>query len=455
MFRFILAFIIGKAAKAALKILGKRATHFPGKVAVKICPDFLKYIGKPEKVVCVTGTNGKTSTCNMIEDSLRQAGIKVLDNSFGSNTLNGIASTLIDGVNPFNKPKYDVAVLEIDERSSLHIYKYVTPTYFVCTNLFRDSLMRNAHTEYIFSMIDNYLPEESVLVLNGDDIISSRLGRNKNERRVFFSVDKLEGEATEDYNIINDGRTCPECGAKMIFDFKRYHHIGRAHCSKCEMKSPKPDYEVTKADNKTMTVKIFGSEYDFPIVNNAIFNIYNEVAVIALLTEFGCKAEDIASYMKNLRITDTRYNEAESGGKKIICTMLKGFNPIACSRNCHTAQIRDGKKAVFFMIDDIHEEADSSEDIAWYYEADLEALNDESIVKIYSAGPRSVDMKYRLLLAGIPEEKIVTGRNEEEIIAQMSGEGIDTLLIFFDMLKYDKLIGEIKPAIVKKFGEEA
>lgn len=454
MFKFILAFIVGKAAKLALKILGKRATHFPGKIAVRICPDFLKYIGKPETVICVTGTNGKTSTCNMIEDSLRQTGVKVLDNSFGSNTLAGIAATMIDGVNAFNKPTFKVAVLEIDERSSLHIYKHITPTYFICTNLFRDSLMRNAHTEYIFSMINDYLPAGSTLILNADDIISSRLGEGKNKNRVFFGVDKLENEATEDVNIINDGRTCPNCGAKMIFDFKRYHHIGRAHCSKCPTASKTPDYRVTKADNQSMTVAFGGKEHDFPVVNSTIFNIYNEAAVIALLTEYGCKADDIASYMKNLHITDTRYNEAEAGGVKIICTMLKGFNPIACSRNCHTAKIREGNKAVFFMVDDIHYEADSSESIAWHYEADYEALNDESVKKIYVSGPRAVDIKYRLLLAGIPEDKIVTGKNEAEIIEKVTSEGIDSLLIFFDMLRYDSLIHEIKPAIVAKFSKE-
>lgn len=455
MLKFIIAFFAGKAAKLLLKILGRRATHFPGKLALKICPDFLKYIGKPEKIICVTGTNGKTSTCNMIEDSLRQDGVKLLDNSFGSNTLPGICAVFIDGVNIFNKPKCDTCVLEVDERSSLHIYKHITPTYFICTNLFRDSVMRNAHTEFIFSMIDDYLPKETKLILNGDDIISSRLGKGRNKERIFFSVDKLENEQTEDYNIINDGRACPECGAKMVFDFKRYHHIGKAHCSRCEMKSPDADYTVTAVDEKamTMTVLFGGKEYEFPIINDAIFNIYNEVAVIALLTEYGYSPEKIASFMKKLNITSTRYNETQAGDVKVICTMLKGYNPIACSRNCHTAKIREGRKAVFFMVDDIHNEKDDSESITWHYEADYEALKDDSITHIFASGPRSLDIKYRLLLAGIDEEKIKVGSNEKEVIEQMTLENTDVLLIFYDMHRYDMLENEVKPAIVKKFAK--
>ena len=456
MLKFIIAFLAGKATKILLRLLGRRATHFPGELVLKICPDFLRYIGKPRNIICVTGTNGKTSTCNMIEDSLRQAGLKILDNSFGSNTLPGICATFIDGVNIFNKPVYDNCVLEVDERSSLHIYKYVTPTYFICTNLFRDSVMRNAHTEFIFSMINDYLPKSTKLILNGDDVISSRLGEGINESRTFFSVDKLEGEQTEDYNIINDGRACPECGAKMVFDFKRYHHIGKAHCSRCAVKSPDADYKVVAADEKamTMTVSIKGKEFTFPMINEAIFNIYNEVAVIALLTECGYEAEKIASFLKNLHITSTRYNETMAGDVRVICTMLKGYNPIACSRNCHTAKIRPGKKAVYFMVDDIHNEQDDSESITWHYEADYEALNDESITHIFASGPRCLDVKYRLLLAGIPEEKITVGRTEKDVIDKMNLDGTDALLIFYDMHRYDKLEKEVKPAIVKKFAKE-
>lgn len=450
MLRFIIAFLVGKAAKFVLKLSGRRATHFPGKLARKICPDFLKYVGKPKDIICVTGTNGKTSTSNMIEDCLRQAGVRLLDNSFGSNTLSGICATFIDGVSIFNKPKYDVYVLEVDERSSLHIYKHITPTYFICTNLFRDSVTRNAHTEYIFSIINDCLPAETKLILNGDDIISSRLGKGKNKERIFFGVNRLEGEETEDYNIINDGRTCPECGAKMIFDFKRYHHIGRAHCSVCSMKSPEPDYAVTCADykNRTITVNHKGEENIYPMVNEAVFNIYNECAVIALLAEYGFEPEKTAGFIKNIKITETRHSEITAGGVKIDCTMLKGLNPIACSRNCHTAKITKGRKAVFFMVDDIHNEKDDSENITWHYEADYEALNDDSIKMIYISGSRAEDLKYRLLLGDIPQEKIITGRYEKDIIEKIDFSQIDTLLIFYDMYRYDMLEKEIKPAII-------
>ena len=100
------------------------------------------------------------------------------------------------------------------------------------------------------------------------------------------------------------------------------------------------------------------------------------------------------------------------------------------------------------MVDDIHNEKDDSENITWHYEADYEALNDDSIKMIYISGPRAEDLKYRLLLGDIPQEKIITGRYEKDIIEKIDFSQIDTLLIFYDMYRYDMLEKEIKPAII-------
>ena len=46
--RFFIALWVAKIAIVALKITRHNGTNFPGVVALKICPQFLKYIGKPE-----------------------------------------------------------------------------------------------------------------------------------------------------------------------------------------------------------------------------------------------------------------------------------------------------------------------------------------------------------------------------------------------------------------------
>ncbi|MGN1326803.1 MAG: Mur ligase family protein, partial [Clostridia bacterium] len=154
MFRFYIAFYTAKLTRFLLKILRRNASFFPGKVAVTICPDFLGKVSKPEKIIGVTGTNGKTTVCNLLIKSLEDDGYKVLDNRLGSNVNSGLASAFISGTNLLNKTKYQIAVLEIDERSSPKVYPYVKPTYLICTNLFRDSIRRNANPEFISSIIN-------------------------------------------------------------------------------------------------------------------------------------------------------------------------------------------------------------------------------------------------------------------------------------------------------------
>ena len=171
--RFIIALIISKLAMWLQKLLGMNASYFPGKLAIKLCPDFLGRIDKPKTIITVTGTNGKTTCCNMLIDALTDNGYDVLNNRAGSNVDAGIASSLISECSLSGKVKKQLAVFEVDERSSKRIYSYVHPDYAVCTNLFRDSIQRNAHPEFIFSFIDSNLPDDTHMILNADDPIAA------------------------------------------------------------------------------------------------------------------------------------------------------------------------------------------------------------------------------------------------------------------------------------------
>ena len=253
--RFYFALVVSKMVKNLLKLLNREASYLPGKIAIKICPDFLGMIAKPKIIIGVTGTNGKTTVSNLITDCLEKCGYTVLNNRFGSNINAGIASSLIKNVTLSQKVKADIAVLEIDERSSPKIYPYLKPTYLVCNNLLRDSIKRNAHPEFIFNVINNALPEETKLVLNADDLISSNLG--KNNAKVYFGVGEQEGDLKESRNIINDIRICPNCQTKLEYNYVKYNHIGNAYCPNCDFKSKEADYLVTNIDyeKETLTVK--------------------------------------------------------------------------------------------------------------------------------------------------------------------------------------------------------
>lgn len=451
--RFYIVLYLAKIARIALKIIRRDATYFPGKLAVTLCPDFLGRIDKPKTIMGVTGTNGKTTVCNMIEDCLKENGYDFIDNHLGSNVNSGIASTLIQGANLKGKQKKDLAVFEIDERSAVKVYPYITPTYLVCTNLFRDSLKRNAHTEFISNILTENIPKETKLVLNGDDLIVSNL--SPENERVYFGINRIENDTDNCENIVRDIAVCPKCDSKLEYDFVRYNHIGRAHCINCDFKSPKIDYEVTNIDleNMQMVVKSNNKEEKYDLINNNIINIYNMLATISVLKEIGLKKEQINSVLKKQKIVDTRYSKEKVNGVEIITQLAKGMNPIACSRAFDYVRKEKGNKAVFVLLDDLHEAANSSENIAWHYDTDYEFLNSDSIKQILTAGARYLDTYVRLQMADIPKEKIVYQRDEISLVDKLNLEGIDKVFILHDLYSID-LKNQIKKKVEEKINGE-
>lgn len=446
--KFYIVLYLAKLSRISLKIIGRDATYFPGKLAVTLCPDFLGRIDKPKTIIGVTGTNGKTTVCNMIENCLKENGYEFIDNHLGSNINSGLASSLIEGATLTGKQKKDLAVFEIDERSAVKIYPYVTPTYLVCTNLFRDSLKRNAHTEFISSILTNNIPKETKLILNGDDLIVSNLAP-ENER-VYFGIDRLETDTEECENIVRDIAVCPKCDSKLEYDFVRYNHVGRAHCSKCDFASPKIDYEVTNIDLENMQMTLKSNEEEkYDLINNNIINIYNMLATISVLKELGLTKEQINPVLKEQKIVDTRYSKETVNAVEIITQLAKGMNPIACSRAFDYVRKEEGNKAVFVLLDDLHEAANSSENIAWHYDTDYEFLNSDSIKQILTAGARYLDTYVRLQMADIPKEKIVCQRDEISLVDKLNLEGIDKVFILHDLYSID-----LKEQIKKKVEEK-
>lgn len=457
MIKFYIAFYIAKLVRFLLKILKRNATYLPGKIAITICPDFLGRIGKPKKIIGVTGTNGKTTVCNLLIEILQNNGEKVLNNKMGSNVNSGLASTFVEGTTFFNKTKFDVAVLEIDERSTIKIFPYVKPNYLVCTNLFRDSIRRNAHPEFISSVINKTLPKETKLILNADDLISSSLGQDN--ERLYFAIDKLETDLTESINIINDMRVCPKCNTKLEYNYVRYHHIGNAYCPNCSFKSPEADYTVTKIDyeNNKILVKHNDEISEYKMISDSIFNIYNMLVVITLLRELGVDNEKIKETFENQKIVESRYRKENIGGINIVSHMAKGQNPIACSCVFDYVKKEKGKKEVILILFDLHDAKESSENITWLYDCDFEFLNSEDIDKIIVGGPRSQDFYLRLLIAGVPKEKMVCVEKTEETPNYLSLEKDKDIYILFEL--YDEEIAKnvrknIEDRITNKNGKD-
>lgn len=450
-FRFYFALVCGKLTIRLLKLLKKRATNFPGSVVLTLCPDFLKYLEKPEKIIAVTGTNGKTTVSNMLLDILTDNGYDCTNNNFGGNVDTGITAALLKDSTLSGKPTKKYCTLEIDERSAVKIYRYLQPDYLICTNLTRDSYKRNAHVDYIFDILDSTIPDKTHLILNADDLISSAL--KKGNKRTYFGMEPFENEQLIDNNIIKDITTCPVCDSPLSYDFQRYNHIGRAKCTNCDFSSPVPEFNTTERNftpdgRADIKVSVNGNteEYNVPCENT--INLYNATAVIAALRTFGLSHEQIESSFRKISVVKSRFDTYEKNGRTLKCILAKGQNPVACTHALNTARCTPDT-AVILIWDDFYDAKSTSENTAWIYDVDFEFLNSDNIKQIIIGGRRSPDYLLRALIAGVPREKIKLTEHEEDAGNLLDLEGIKTTYIFFDLFSV-----QYKEAIKEKVKEK-
>lgn len=429
--RFLIALWAARLSVLALKITKHNGTNFPGIVALKLCPDFLKYIGCPAEVIGVTGTNGKTTVCNLAIDMFRAEGRKVLNNSLGSNINTGIATALISGAGLTGKTRYDTAILELDERSAPLIFPYVRPKLLLINNLTRDSIMRNGHPEYIARILTEEIPPESSLLINGDDLIACSVAPDN--RRKYFGIESLDSDVTECVNLINDLQICPECSSLLKFTHRRYHHIGKAYCPECGFRSPDCDYEGKNVNLSDMTVEVAEKDgaASYRLINDSVFNIYNVVAVVALFREMGYSREKTGELLKQVGIIKSRFDEKEVAGHRIIRQMAKDKNALGNSRAFDYVAGRPNDKELILMMNSLSDSRHWSENVCWLYDADFEFLNKDNIKNIIVTGPRARDYYLRLKMAGIDDSRISFAEHELDAPGKLKLEGSTDIYVLY------------------------
>ena len=426
MLRVLLTIWVAKLAGFAIRALGRAGTHTPGLIARKLYPGIIGALRHPERVIAVTGTNGKTTVSNLLTDALEAQGLTVTSNRNGSNIAAGVTSLLLDAVSWTGKPRTDVAVVEMDERSARLILPGLKPDLLVCMNLTRDSIKRNAHPEYIAWILSSALPADTRLVLNADDLIAASLGAESNPR-TFFAVDQLPTDSARPSGAAVDVGICPVCDHTLDWDYWRFNHIGRVHCPACGFRSPEAAYRARSVDAAAgrLTLDLAGDAREAKLINANVVNIYNEIAVAAVLDQLDVPRDRIVEVFDHLQPPTTRSAVETIGGARLVRLLTKGLVGVACSRSFEHVVSFLGRKAIVLTIDEVTERVTDVENTAWIYDADYEYLADESIEQIVVGGVRRHDHALRLAIAGVPPDRVVTVESETAAADRIRLDDID------------------------------
>jgi len=452
--RYFVALWLGKFVRIVMRLFGRNATFLPGRIALSICPSFLSLIEKPAKVIAVTGTNGKTTVTNLIVSALKAAGISVLNNSYGSNTATGISCALFASSTLTGKAKHEIAVFEVDERSAMRTFPFIKADLVVITNLFRDTIMRNAHPAYIAGIISANIPPESKMLLNADDLISGRVAPDN--PRVYYGLERMDTDVVECINLINDIQLCPKCNNELIYEYRKYHHIGKAYCSGCDFKSPDCDYcgSVDLVNTDYLTVKEKGTLQSVRLPGDSVFTMYNTLSAYSALREIGLDSETAAAAIGKAAIPESRYNETEAGGVRIVMQMGKERNALANSRTFDYVAKRPEEKELILMMNRLGDAKTGSENITWLYDCDFEFLKSSSITRIVAAGARALDYCARLHFAGVSPEIIYYTKDELDAPSQLALKPGTSVYILYGG-DSTNLAYRVRDIVCKKAGEQS
>ena len=392
------AVLAAKITGYACKKMGRHGVTWAGKIALKICPDILEQLSSQVRkdIFVVCGTNGKTTTNNVLCSALEAEGQKVICNHTGSNMLNGVVAAFVLGAKWNGRLDADYACIEVDEASTRYVFPAIKPDYMVMTNLFRDQLDRYGEIDITMNILEEMMrkvPGMKVIV-NGDDALSAYLAMDSGNAYVTYGISKPVMKTAA--NEIREGRFCKKCGERLLYSFYHYSQLGDYKCPKCGFARPKLDFDAED-------VKV-GDQLSFWVEDRRIaanykgfYNVYNILAAYAGVRTAGFGAEHFNEMLSRFNPENGRMEQFRIQGTGVTLNLAK--NPAGFNQNISAVMQDTSPKDIIITIND---NAQDGTDISWLWDVDFDLLADESIRSITVSGIRCQDMRLRMKYVDIP-----------------------------------------------------
>ena len=435
-----LTILICKLLRFAGKLIGK-GSSMPGQVALRLCPDILKRIELPKYVVAITGSNGKTSTVEMIAHILTKSGKSVAWNREGSNQIEGVTTMVLSNATLSGKVKSDIMLIESDERYAKKTFKYIDITHYVITNLYRDQLTRNGHPEFVFEAIAESIKPDTELILNADDPLVSVFGHDR-EGVIWFGADELSTDTKELVSVYNDGAYCPICKAPMKYSTHHYNHIGIYECTSCGYHREDTDYTITAVDMDKGVLEING-KYHISLALKSLYNIYNILAAFTVASLIGVDGEKIAQEMNDYVLKNGRVINFTLGERKGTLLTSKHENSVSYDHSIRVACACEQGADVLIIVDAISRKYFTG-DTSWLWDIDFEMLDNKNIGDIVLAGTYVNDLAARFSYTDIPQEKIHLFEDIDKAAEYLNNGRKEYIYIITCFSDKEKILSEVE-----------
>ncbi len=422
--RYIAAIWVCKWLIKLGKLLGKKGSSAPGEYALKIYPYVLKELAAQVKVatIAVCGTNGKTTTNNLICTMLEKKGFRVVCNKLGANMLPGVVTAFIDGSDWFGRLDADYATIEMDEASCLRIFPHFAPDFMIIANLFRDQLDRYGEIDITADLLKRALSltENTTLIFNGDDPICATIGKDYAGKSMAFGISEDVGVQL---NETKEGQFCSYCGTHLKYAYYHYSQLGNYQCENCGFQRPEIAYEARDIDLRNGLKFCVNHQLSIAVNYRGFYNIYNILAAISVLDCLAIDLKDVNALLADYKPQIGRM-ETFDLGKPVVLNLAK--NPAGFNQAIFTVLSDERKKDIVLMIND---HVSDGIDVSWLWDVDFEKLNQENTNALGFCGIRKLDLNVRFKYADFARKDTTVYEELELAIRDMIAKDGEVLYI--------------------------
>lgn len=443
--RFYIALWFAKIINLIINIVDKsRGSNFSGEKAMKIDPQMVAHFKGIDysKVLFITGTNGKSTTTNLITHIFRKSGKTVVANLEGANLIYGIATALSKASTMTGKIKTDYIIFETDERYLPIILKQLPAKNIMITNLQKDQVQRNGDPDFIYRKVFAAVGDDVRLFLNNEEPRTKAFD-GKGGKIVTYGVARHAESFTKDETFPT--MACPKCRHKIVFDYYNNDGVGRFHCEHCGHSSEEiADYTVTDVDFEGRTFHL--GETPFTMPYDTPYMCYNYAGALAVAKELGgIEPEEAAKAFDSFENVGGRFEILRYKGKTIKYMRIKQENPETLQTCINVMAADPGKKMVCLGLCPLIDLIPHYANTFYAFDCDLSQLVKSDVEKYFCFSDRvCYDTANRLIYEGVAPDKISIADTEavETIFKEIESVETENIYLitwiktFYHMKKY-------------------
>lgn len=443
--KFYFALWFAKLINVIINIVDKsRGSNFSGEKAMKIDPKMVSHFKGIDysRVLFITGTNGKSTTTNLVTHIFRSNGKKVIANLEGANLIYGVATALSKASTLTGKIKADYLIFETDERYLPLIHEQLPAENIMITNLQKDQVQRNGDPDFIYRRLFSAIGGNVKLFLNNEEP-RTRSFDEKSSAIVTYGVARHGESFVKDDTFPT--MACPKCRHKIVFDYYNNDGVGKFHCSHCDHQSGETaDYTVTDVNFAERTFRMENTV--FPMPYDTPYMCYNYAGALAVAKELGgIEIEEAAKSFASFENVGGRFEILRYKGKTIKYMRIKQENPETLQTCINVMAADRENKMVCLGLCPLIDIIPNYTNTFYAFDCDLSELVKSSVEKYFCFSDRvCYDTANRLIYEGVDPSVISIADTEavETIFKEIESVETDNIYLitwintFYHMKKY-------------------